>query len=217
MPEEVRRRAAARRRRIGEDAARNGERADHARRDERGELRLVSRAHAGENRVRDAVHESEACHVNRHRTFFRKDERSGGNVEERVLRRRDDRPRVERERGGVRHRHRVRERRTCVHDDRVGLRNRRISEEQRGAVVHSGGAVAKRARKFHGGEAAVQNRTARVLLQAVLHNHLALAFLHDDACIGCGAGIERDGVSGGVDRQRLAVKVEPPVVLLRSI
>ena len=217
MPEEVRRRAAAGRDRVGKNAARDGERTRDARRDERRELRLVACRDTCEERRRDAVHEREARHVNRDRSLFGQNERAGGKVEECVLGGLENRTRVERERGGIRHRRRVRERAARVHDDRVGKVYHVVGEGKRSAAVHRRRAVTERARELHGREAAVQNRAARMLLLAVLHDHLALALLHDLAGFSRGAGVERHDMPRRVDRERIAVQVEPPVVLLRSI
>ena len=212
MPEEVPRRAAAGGGRVVQESARDGERANHARRDERRELRLVARRRSAEYRGRDAVDEREISQVKRDRTLLWKRETAVRHGEDRPLRRLQDRPRVERERGGARHAHRVHERAAIVYDDRIGLREHLVSRKgERRAAVHRRRAVTERARRLDGREASVQDRAARVLLLATPHDQLARTLLDDLGGAFTDVGVERDGVACGIDREGVAVESESPV------
>ena len=92
-----------------------------------------------------------------------------------------------------------------------------MREAQRRAVVHRRRAGAERAGEFHRGEAAVQDRAARMLLQEALHDHLALALLYEDTGVGCGPRVERNGVPRRIEREGLAVDVQTPVTVLRPV
>ena len=196
MPEEVRRGIAARRGREGKDAAGNRKRAAHAGGEDRGELRLVTRGHAAEDRSGDAVHEAEVRHVHRHRPVARQHERVAGGVEVRVLHGLQDCARLKRERDRNGHHHRVRERGAAFHRER--------------AVAHAARALDRHLPFPH-------DRAAGMFLLESLHDHLARTLLHEHAGTCAGQRVKRDGVSRRVDRERITVQMEPPVAGIKRV
>ena len=126
-------------------------------------------------------------------------------------------PALDFERGGAAHRRRPFERRAGLDDDRIRRRRRRARERERRAGAHGRRSVAGAVRERHRQLALLDVRAARVLLLAAPHDHLARALLHDLGGTFADVGIERNGVASGVDRERVAVRLQAPVAVLLAV